>query len=193
MTETALSLLGAYGGPVLFVVLLFGSIGLPLPSTVLLLATGVVAAEGDVDRWTMAAWGICGAVLGDQVGYALGRLAGTGIEERLGRHPSLARNLGRARAITARWGGAGVFFTRWLLSPVGPAVNVVAGVAAYPWPRFAPLSLAGEALWVWLFMTLGAAAGRGVEELAAIAGNLSWFLIALLAAAVLGWQLFRAR
>lgn len=193
MTETALSLLGAYGGPALFVVLLFGSIGLPLPSTVLLLATGVVAAEGDVDRWAMAAWGICGAVLGDQIGYALGRLAGAGIEERLGRHPSLARNLGRARTITARWGGAGVFFTRWLFSPIGPTVNIVAGVAAYPWPRFAPLSLAGEALWVVLFMTLGAAAGRGVEELAAIAGNLSWFLIALLAAAVLGWQLFRAR
>ncbi|CAG0949635.1 MAG: DedA family protein [Rhizobiaceae bacterium] len=193
MTETALLLLGAYGGPVLFVVLLLGSIGLPLPSTVLLLATGVVAATGDVDRWTMATWGICGAVLGDQIGYALGRLAGTGIEERLGRHPSLARNFGRAREIAARWGGAGVFFTRWLLSPIGPAVNIVAGVAAYPWPRFAPLSLAGEALWVGLFMGLGAAAGRGIEELAAIAGNVSWFLVAALAAAVLGWQLFRAR
>ena len=193
MTDAALSLLSAYGGPALFVVLLLGAVGLPLPSTVLLLATGVVAAEGDVDRWAMAAWGTCGAVAGDQLGYALGRLAGTGIEERLGRHPSLARNFGRARRITVRWGGTGVFFTRWLLSPVGPAVNVVAGVAAYPWTRFAPLSLAGEALWVVLFMTLGAAAGRGVEELAAIAGNLSWFLIALLAAAVLGWQLFRAR
>lgn len=193
MTETALSLLGIYGGPALFAVLLLGAIGLPLPSTVLLLATGVVAAGGEVDRWAMAAWGICGAVAGDQIGYALGRLAGTGIEERLGRHPSLARNLDRARAITARWGGTGVFLTRWLFSPIGPAVNVVAGIAAYPWPRFAPLSLAGEALWVGLFMTLGAAAGRGVEELAAIAGNLSWFLVAALTTAVLGWQLFRAR
>ncbi|HHZ09410.1 MAG TPA: DedA family protein [Rhizobiales bacterium] len=193
MTDAALSLLGAWGGPALFAVLLLGAIGLPLPSTALLLATGVVAAAGDVDRWAMAAWGICGAVLGDQFGYALGRLAGPGIEQRLVRHPSLAAGFARARDITARWGGAGVFFTRWLLSPIGPAVNVVAGVAAYPWPRFAPLSLAGEALWVWLFMALGAAAGRGVEELAAVAGNVSWFLVALLAAAVLGWQLFRAR
>jgi membrane protein DedA with SNARE-associated domain len=193
MTDVALSLLGAYGGPALFAVLLLGAIGIPLPSTVLLLATGVVAAAGDVDRGTMALWAICGAVAGDQVGYALGRVAGPGLEDRLAGHPSLARNFDRARQITVRWGGTGVFFTRWLLSPVGPAVNLAAGVAAYPWTRFAPLSIAGEALWVWLFMSLGAAAGRGVEEIAAIAGNLSWFLIALLAAAALGWQLRRAR
>ena len=193
MTEAALSLLGVYGGPALFAVLLFGAIGLPLPSTVLLLATGVIAADGDVDRTAMALWAICGAVLGDQIGYVLGRVAGPGLEDRLAGHPSLARNFDRARQITIQWGGTGVFFTRWLLSPVGPAVNVVAGVAAYPWTRFAPLSLAGEALWVLLFMAIGAAAGRGVEELAAVAGNLSWFLVALLAAAVLGWHLFRAR
>lgn len=193
MTDAALSLLGAYGGPALFAVLLLGAIGIPLPSTVLLLATGVVAAAGDVDRWSMALWATCGAVAGDQAGYALGRLAGPGIEARLGRHPSLARNFGRAREITARWGGTGVFFTRWLLSPIGPAVNLVAGVAAYPWLRFAPLSIAGEALWVWLFMALGAAAGHGIEEIAAIAGNLSWFLIAALAAGALGWALYRAR
>ena len=123
----------------------------------------------------------------------LGRVAGPGLEDRLAGHPSLARNFDRARQITIQWGGTGVFFTRWLLSPVGPAVNVVAGVAAYPWTRFAPLSLAGEALWVLLFMAIGAAAGRGVEELAAVAGNLSWFLVALLVAAVLGWHLFRVR
>ena len=54
MTEAALSLLGVYGGPALFAVLLFGAIGLPLLSTVLLLATGVIAADGDVDRTAMA-------------------------------------------------------------------------------------------------------------------------------------------
>ncbi len=193
MSDLALQYLASIGGPVLFVTLVFGAIGVPLPSTLLLIATGALGAEGGVDLVAMFAWATPGAIIGDQVGYFVGRTLGEPVERLAKRRPAIARSLEEARTYIAHWGGTGVFLTRWLLSPIGPAVNIAAGIAALSWPRFTMWSIAGEALWVMLFLALGATVGHGVEQLAALAGNLTWLLIAAIATAILGWRLFGTR
>ena len=72
-SDYVLSTLGVYGLPVLFGTLVIGSIGLPLPSSLLLLVAGSFVAQGDMSLWPVLALAAAGAILGDNVGYALGR------------------------------------------------------------------------------------------------------------------------
>ena len=44
--------------------------------------------------------------------------------------------LEQAEARLRKWGGPGIFFTRWLVTPLGPAVNLISGFAGYSWLRF---------------------------------------------------------
>ena len=56
-------------------------------------------------------------------------------------------NAERIRKLDARarsWGGAGVFFSRWLVTPLGPWINLASGAAAYSWLRFTLWDFLGE-------------------------------------------------
>ncbi len=193
MSDWALDYLSSAGGPALFVVLVFGATGIPLPSTLLLVTTGALADQGDTDLRIMFAWASAGAVLGDQIGYWIGRLARAPVQRAAEARPALGRRLDMAKDYMQRWAGLGVFLTRWLLSPLGPAVNIASGILEYPWPRFSAWGITGEALWVALCLLLGASVGYGVDQLAGLVGNLSWLLIAGLATAALGWRLLAGR
>jgi membrane protein DedA with SNARE-associated domain len=83
-----------------------------------------------------------------------------------------------------------VFLTRWLLSALGPAVNLVSGTAGYPWMHFLFWDVLGEFLGVALYISLGRTFSDRVIELDALLGDLSWTLLAAVAALVLGWKLF---
>jgi membrane-associated protein len=92
-----------------------------------------------------------------------------------------------------RWGGAGIFFTRWLIGPLGPWVNLSSGIAGYPWCRFLLWDVLGETVWVVLFVGLGDFFSDRVQALASELGNLSWFILGAVAAAFLGWKLLQSR
>ncbi len=89
-----------------------------------------------------------GAVLGDQAGYLIGRFGGAPLVERLARSPAAPAVLGRARALVDRRGGLGVFFSTWLVAPLGPWVNFIAGTTGLNWLRFTLWDVLGEAVWV---------------------------------------------
>lgn len=183
----------AYGGAALAVILSVNCIGVPFPTSLVMLAVGALSADGDLAFWETGLLATSGAVAGDQAGYWLGRIGGA---------PMLAVVASRLRATTAmlkaeafarRWGGLGVFLTRWLLSPLGPYVNLVAGVSGVGWPVFLLWSALGEALWVFLYIGLGFAFGDRIDALADLLGNAAWFLVALLATIALGVKLFGRR
>ena len=191
MTEWLLSLVPAYG-PWLILVATFAScLGLPVPGSLVLLAGGSFAASGDLTLAVAAAAGLVGAVAGDQAGYWIGARAGDralALAQRRGMGGALAR----ADALAVRWGGAGVFLTRWLLAPFGPALNIVVGTLGMPWLRFSLFEVAGEVVWVVLYVGMGFVFSRSILEIAEVAGNLVWFLVAGLVALVLAQRLFAA-
>jgi membrane-associated protein len=76
LSDYLLATLGAYGVPVLFVALLVGSAGVPLPASLMLVAAGSFVEQGELDLWPVLALSAAGAVLGDNVGYAAGRWGG---------------------------------------------------------------------------------------------------------------------
>ncbi len=99
----------------------------------------------------MATAAVVGAPMGDILAFLLAR--------RL--HPWLARPgrrgavLARAQALVARRGASGVFLSRWLITPLGPASNYVAGAAGLSLPRFMAASVPGKAIWVAVHFTFG--------------------------------------
>ena len=99
--------------------------------------------------------------------------------------------LHRAEAFSARWGAPGIFFTRWLVTALGPWVNLSSGVAAYPVHRFLFWDVVGEALWVGLYVTAGKLFSDQVTVIADLSSNLAWALVGVLLAAFFAWRLMR--
>ena len=190
LSDYLLSTLGLYGPSVLFVVLLVGAIGLPSPGSLLLLVAGSFVEQGEMSLWQVLALACAGSVIGDQIGYALGRWGGRRVTSRLERWFG-ERRLKSAAEWLKRWGGGGIFLSRWLLTPLGPFVNIASGLTGYSWPRFLLYDLLGEALWVALYVLLGNFFSDRVEELSDTLGDFTWAAVSLLLAALLGWSLWR--
>jgi len=191
MSDYLLATLGVYGVPVLFAALLVGSAGVPLPASLLLVAAGSFVEQGELELWPVLALSAAGAVLGDQIGYALGRWGGRRLTRRLGRFVGGEEKLEDAEEWLKRREGAGVFLSRWLLTPLGPVVNVTAGATEYPWPRFLLYDVLGEALWVAIYVLLGKFFSDRVQALSDLLGDFTWAVLALVATVLLGVLLFK--
>ena len=186
MTETILSLVPTYGLPFLFGIAVLAASGVPVSSSLALLVTGAFIASGELGLTESYLTALAGAVIGDQIGYQIGLRAGNAVEERLSRKPKRAAQLMRAKEFIGRFGGVGVFLTRWLLAPIGQITNVICGASDMRWLRFTIWDFAGEVLWVAIYIGAGYAFRGNVEEIAALMGEASWLLIAALAALGMG-------
>jgi membrane protein DedA with SNARE-associated domain len=190
LTDQILSLLSLYGLPALFLVLVVASAGVPFPVTLLLVAAGSFVAQGELSLWQVCVLACTGSVLGDQIGYFVGRYGGRRLIRRATHRFGGADKIARAERFTKRWGGAGVFLSRWLVTLLGPWVNVTSGAAGYPWLRFFVWDLLGEALWVAIYVTLGKIFSDRVQELSDLLGNVAWVIVGILATLILGWKFF---
>ena len=186
MTETILSLVPTYGLPFLFGIAVLAASGVPVSSSLALLVTGAFIASGELGLTESYLTALAGAVIGDQIGYQIGLRAGNAVEERLSRKPKRAAQLMRAKEFIGRFGGVGVFLTRWLLAPIGPITNVICGASDMRWLRFTIWDFAGEVLWVAIYIGAGYAFRGNLEEIAALMGEASWLLIAALVALGMG-------
>ena len=189
ISDQLLAALVVYGLPVLFGVIMLASIGLPLPATLLLIASGAFVDEGQFPLGWVVATTACAAILGDNIGYALGRWGGRRAVGRLAGWVGGESRLRQAEAVAARWGGVGIFLSRWLVSPVGPAVNLTSGITADPWPAFLLYDVLGELVWVGLYVTLGRIFSDRVQALSTLLGNLGWVIVGILLVVVLAWKL----
>jgi membrane-associated protein len=108
-----------YGLPVLFGVILIGSVGIPVPGTFLLIAAGSFVAQGEMNLWWVILLASIGAVLGDQIGHWGGRRLVLKVSGWLGG----ADRLHDAEVLTKKWGGFSIFLSRWLITILGPCLT----------------------------------------------------------------------
>ena len=159
LNTTLLAALEVYGPLALAVTILLGSMGVPLPITFVLFAAGALARQGLIEPKTGALLALTSAVLGDFLGYSVGRGAGRlmrhSFDVRAPRAREEAPAWRQARVTFARWGGWSIFLTRWLLTPLALPTNFLAGSGRYPRARFLFFSSTGEATWVVLYGSLG--------------------------------------
>ena len=191
MIDELLGLITLYGVPALFAMLAIGSAGVPLPNSLMLLAVGSFVAQGELTLWHVLVAGSVGAIIGDQVGYLIGRFGGRRLVHRITDKVGGTANIMRSDAYMQRWGGYGIFFSRWLVGPLGPWVNLSSGITGYSWRHFTVLVVLGEILWVCLYVALGWFFSDRVQYLADLLGSLTWVIVGGIAATFLGWRLFR--
>ena len=190
MSEQLLSLVTQYGPPALFGIVGIAAIGVPLPITLLLVVVGSMVSQGAMDIWVALAAASAGSILGDQAGYAIGRFGGTAAVERLSRMFGKKASLEAMEANARAWGGPGIFLTRWLLSPLGPWINLASGTAGYPWHRFLFWDILGECTGAALYISLGRIFSDRVLALDSVLGDMTWAIGAVILALILGWQLW---
>lgn len=189
ITDQILAALVVYGLPVLFGVILICSVGVPFPISLMLVAAGSFVEQGEMKLWQVIAVASVAAVLGDHIGYGLSRWGGRRLITRLSRKIGAETRIKQAEALSRRWGGAGIFFSRWLVTALGPWVNVSSGIAAYPWRRFLFWDVLGEMLWVMLYVGIGYVFSNRVQAIAEILGSLTWVTVGFIVTVILGWQL----
>ena len=123
--------------------------------------------------------GLAGAIIGDQAGYWLGVYGGESVALRLSRRHQFATALAAAKAFTRRWGGLSVFFSRRLVVPLGPPINLVAGLLGMSWLASSLVGGLGEVAWVCGYIALGYAFSQSIVAISALLGDLAWFLAAV--------------
>ena len=131
----------------LFVAVMIESFGLPIPGETSLIAFAVLASEGHYDiRWVIVI-AAAGAIIGDNLGYWIGRLGGRELIERwrwLRRYSQ--RVLPRGEALMERHGGKIIFFGRFV-SILRYTVAWLAGLSNMNWLRFLAWNAAGGIAW----------------------------------------------
>jgi membrane-associated protein len=121
-------------------------IGVVVPGETAVLAGGVAAHAGLVPLWSVIVAAIGGAVLGDQVGYSLGRRYGAGLLRHLPRRVRDSAGLERALDLVRRHGALAVVLGRWAAS-LRALVPGAAGMSGISRRRFTIANLAGATVW----------------------------------------------
>src|SRR5919199_323792 len=182
--DKVLSLIEHYG----YLVILFGvmleSMGVPLPGETILLAAGVLVQQGHLDLGYAIASGIIGAVLGDQIGYWVGREGGRPFVLKWGRYIYITpERLGRAEAFFDRHGGKAVFFARFF-SGLRVFGALVAGISRMRWRTFIFYNALGGATWATLVVLAGYFLGSSLALVQRWVGRATILVVGLLAIAV---------
>ena len=156
-------------------------------------ATSIAGTYPQVFANTGYAFASLGAVLGDQFGYMVGRWGDRKLTTRVSRWLGSEERLAQAEAHARKWGGVGVFITRWLATPLGPLVNLTSGFAGYPWHRFLIWDIIGETLWVGLYVGVGEVFSHRVQALSGFFAQITWTVAAIFVALLLSSLLFRPK
>jgi membrane-associated protein len=184
-----ISALQQFGYPALWLIVFIAAVGAPISGNLLLYAAGAFVAFGDFNTFILFPVAVSAAVLGDNVGYLIGRLAGTPLFSWLERQKRLqfisSDTIERGRAYFRRRTGWAIFITRFLIVVLGGAINLLAGVERYPYRNFLFWDVSGQILGAAIPLSLGYVFAESWEEVASILGAFSSLLLAFIAASVL--------
>lgn len=169
LTEWLLTGLLNHGALALGGTLFLAALGVPLPATVVLVATGAFIRQGVMSVQAAATVAVMAAVAGDACSYLVGRLLG----DRFLLRWKESQAWQAADHRFQRWGIWSVFVSRFLLTPIALPVNLLAGSTRLAWPRFMVAVVAGEILWVAAFGGLGLAFADSWEALSQLASDLT--------------------
>jgi membrane protein DedA with SNARE-associated domain len=153
--ETALQLVNQYGDIALFLLLVVGIIGLPVPDETLLTFAGYLIFKGHLHFPTTLVAAFAGSVCGITGSYLIGRTGGLYVIHKYGRFLHVTpERLDYVHAWFERVGRWGLFFG-YFIPGVRHFTAIIAGTSALEYPVFALFAYSGGLLWVSTFLTLG--------------------------------------
>ncbi len=160
--STAAALLKQWGYGLVFAAMLLENAGLPLPGETITLLGGYAAGSGELDGIGVVAAAFAGAVLGDNIGYWVGRRLGWDFMLRVGQllrqSPEQLENL---RTGFLHHAGKSVFLGRFV-AVLRVLAGPMAGAVGMPYRRFLFCNTAGALLWSSTMVGLAWLGGRWI-------------------------------
>jgi membrane protein DedA with SNARE-associated domain len=165
-------------------------VGFVLPGETVAILGGVAANFGHVRLWAVMVVAVLAAIVGDSVGYEVGRALGPRIlRVRLLRERQ--SGIEKAQNFLARRGGSAVFLGRWiaLFRALMPAL---AGIARMPYGRFLTWNALGGIAWGVAVVLLGYVAGKSYDKIAGTFGTVAAIVVgSVVVLAVVAWRVRR--
>ena len=158
--------------------------GVPVPGEVMLIAAAVFAGSGNMNIAVVFVVAVLGAIIGDNIGFAVGHFGGRPLAERFGRYILLTpERLDRAEGFFNRHGGKVVTVARFI-EGLRQINGLLAGIAGMHWLKFLGYNALGAVLWVGTWAGLGYLAGENIVEIYAEFERYKWYVIGALAVVV---------
>jgi membrane protein DedA with SNARE-associated domain len=174
-------LLEHYGYLAVGGLVLLEDFGVPVPGETMLIAAAVFAGSGHMNIAVVILVAVAGAIIGDNIGFAIGHFGGRPLVERFGRYIFLTpERLDRAQDFMNRHGGKVVTVARFV-EGLRQANGLLAGIAGMHWAKFLGFNALGAVLWVGTWAGLGYLAGQNIIEIYATFDRYKWYAIPAIA------------
>ena len=179
-------------GQVVFLMALESSV-FPVPSELVMIPAGYLAAQGKLDPLLSVAAGTAGSLAGASVNYLAARYIGRALLLRYGKYVLIdERRYQQAEGMFLRNAKLATFTGR-LLPVVRHLISLPAGVFAMPWPWFLALTALGSALWCSVLVAAGYYFGEPALQVAQAYLHELTLLVAAALVAFAGWFIWQAR
>ena len=164
MTTAAIISLSASLGYLLPAIIGLESMGIPSPGETALILAAVLASQGKLQVWLVIVIGVASAIIGDNVGYLLGRHFGREVLTARGPfHRHRARVIKVGDQFFERHGPKAVFFARWI-ALIRFAAAWLAGINHMPWRQFFFWNAIGGITWGVTYGLVGFFAGSAAAD-----------------------------
>jgi membrane protein DedA with SNARE-associated domain len=165
--------------------------GIPVPGETILILGAVYAGTGRLSIVLVGLIGFLAAVMGDNIGFAIGHFGGRPFVERFGRYVLLTpERLDKATGFFERHGGKIVAGARFI-EGLRQANGIIAGISGMHWAKFLVFNALGAALWVTVWTSLGYFSGSHITAIYNAATRYDTYLAAAVAVLILAYIIRR--
>jgi membrane protein DedA with SNARE-associated domain len=195
MVHALSHVLARYGYLAIFLLVMMEDFGLPTPGETALIAAAVAAASpsrhhaAGLNIWGVVAAGFLGAVIGDNIGYAIGHFGGRRLVLRVGGNVGMTdERLKHAEGFFHRFGDAIVVGARFV-EILRQLNGIIAGTMGMHWATFLAYNALGAALWVGTWSAVGYFAGEHLPQIESWFLRFSWLALILIFVGILAYLL----
>jgi len=167
--------------------------GVPVPGETILIAGAIYAGAGRINIIALSIVAFAAAVIGDNIGFAIGHFGGRTLALRFGKYVFLTEErLDKAENFFDRRGAIVITFARFV-EGLRQANGIIAGITGMHWLRFLIFNAIGAALWVGTWVTIGYFAGNNITTIYHYITLYSYYVLAGLVVLIVGYIVWRRR
>jgi membrane protein DedA with SNARE-associated domain len=182
-----------YGVWAIGLLIMLEDFGIPVPGETILIAGAIYAGAGRLNVLAVGVVGFIAAIIGDNIGFAIGHFGGRALALRWGKYVFLTEErLNKAEDFFDRRGAIVITFARFV-EGLRQANGIIAGITGMHWLRFLIFNAIGAALWVGTWVSLGYLAGDHIGTIYHYITLYSYYALIALAVLIVGYIVWRLR
>jgi membrane protein DedA with SNARE-associated domain len=157
--------LNHYGYWAVLLFIMIEDFGIPVPGETILIAAAIFAGAGRLNIVAVGVIAFVAALLGDNIGFAIGHFGGRALALRWGKYVGLTEErLVKAEFFFEKHGGKIIIIARFI-EGLRQANGIIAGISGMHWRRFLFFNAIGAGLWVGTWVSLGYFAGNHIDTI----------------------------